>query len=50
MTVLAAEDPPTLVAVFVDPVARGDGTAARLLQAVVDWARARGFARWTSTR
>jgi GNAT superfamily N-acetyltransferase len=45
MTVLAAEDPPTLVAVFVDPASRGDGTAARLLDAVVDWTRARGFGR-----
>jgi GNAT superfamily N-acetyltransferase len=45
MTVLAHADPPTLVAVFVDPSARGDGTATRLLEAAIAWVRERGRTR-----
>jgi GNAT superfamily N-acetyltransferase len=36
MVVLLDADPPTLVAVFVDSAYRGDGTAALLLDAVVE--------------
>jgi GNAT superfamily N-acetyltransferase len=45
MVVLADDDPPTLVAVFVDPRHRGDGTATLLLDAMVAWVRGRGSTR-----
>jgi GNAT superfamily N-acetyltransferase len=45
MAVLTAAEPPTLVAVFVDPRHRGDGTAVLLLEAIAGWLRERGHRR-----
>ena len=44
MVVLLDAEPPTLVGVYVDPRHRGDGTAQRLLEALVGRARATGAA------
>jgi GNAT superfamily N-acetyltransferase len=41
------EPDPTLVAMFVDPAARGQGIGGALVEAVSVWARARGAARLT---
>jgi GNAT superfamily N-acetyltransferase len=45
MVVLLDPDPPTLVAVFVEPAHRGDGTAGLLLDAVVARVRETGATR-----
>jgi GNAT superfamily N-acetyltransferase len=41
----AAVDTAEVVAVWVEPAARGRGVARRLVDAIVDWARARGARR-----